>query len=111
MKKKVIGKWTLFVVVGALIVWCATRWNVWFHNSEEAPYVPSEVPTRVLLTFGDEDGMNRNVSWMCDTALHEAWVELEDENTHILERVGATGEVFESRSGNGTCLPLSRLYG
>ncbi len=110
MKKKVIGKWTLFVVVGALIVWCATRWNVWFHNSEEAPYVPSEVPTRVLLTFGDEDGMNRNVSWMCDTTLREAWVELEDENTRIMERVGATGEVFESRSGKAAYY-VARLRG
>lgn len=100
MKKKTVGTWTLFIVVGALVIWCATRWRVWFHNPEEAPYVPAEVPARVLLTFGDEDGLHsRNVSWMCDTVLREAWVELEDQKTQAVQHVGARGEVFESRNG------------
>ena len=82
------------------MIWCASRWRVWFHNPEEAPYVPTEVPARVLLTFGDEDGLHsRNVSWMCDTVLREAWVELENQETQGVQHVGARGEVFESRSG------------
>lgn len=100
MKKKNVGTWTLLVVVGALVIWCASRWRVWFHNPEEAPYVPTEMPARVLLTFGDEDGLHsRNVSWMCDTVLREAWVELENQETQGVQHVGARGEVFESRSG------------
>lgn len=94
MKKKAVRIGAL-VLVGALIIWCASRWEVWFHNPEEAPYTAPNVPTRVLLTFGDEDGMrSRNVSWMCGEKVQQAYVELADG-----QQIKATGEVFESRSG------------
>lgn len=87
------------VTAVAVCVWCISRWNVWFHNPEEAPYEASNVPTRVLLTFGDADGMSRNVSWMCGDVLQAAWLELVDEETGQMDMVDAVGEVFESRSG------------
>lgn len=109
MKKKAVRIGAL-VLVGALIIWCASRWEVWFHNPEEDPYTASEVPTRVLLTFGDEDGMrSRNVSWMCGDEVQEAYVELEYKGQRTTDdeqqtachgiRISAVGEVFESRSG------------
>ncbi|MCP6280646.1 hypothetical protein NL459_28895, partial [Klebsiella pneumoniae] len=75
------------------------RWEVWFGNPPEAPYVPKAEPTRVLLTFGDDGEMSRNVSWMCDTAIHEAHLELLPDGTDHPMCVKAEGEIFESRSG------------
>ena len=70
---RIVGLMLLAAIVG----WCASRWNVWFHNPEEAPYTPLSVPTRVLLTFGDEDGIrSRNVSWMCGEDVQASYVEL-----------------------------------
>ena len=83
--------------------WCIDRWDVWFENPEEAPYTPSDMPTRVLLTFGDTDGLHsRNISWMCDTMLQPSAVELVDASSSSpdsLQLIQAKGEVFESRSG------------
>ena len=42
---------------------------------------------------------SRNVSWMCDTAIHEAHLELLPDGTDHPMCVKAEGEVFESRSG------------
>lgn len=58
------------------------------------------MPSRVLLTFGDEDGMrSRNISWMCGNEVHHASVELEDMEEGTTDWIDASGEVFESRSG------------
>ena len=66
--KKRLGKKSRIIalvgVVGLVLGgWCASRWDVWFDNPDEAAYTPSNVPTRVLLTFGNENGLTRNVSW------------------------------------------------
>ena len=83
--------------------WCIDRWDVWFENPEEAPYTPSDMPTRGLLTFGDADGLHsRNISWMCDTMVQASAVELVDacsSSPDSLQLIQAEGEVFESRSG------------
>ena len=91
---------SVILLLAAVCIWCASRWDAWFHNPEEAPYEPSAVPTRVLLTFGDEDGMHsRNISWMCGKEVKEASVELQDMEEGTNDWIDATGEVFESRSG------------
>ena len=92
------------VLLAAIVGWCASRWNVWFHNPEEAPYTPLSVPTRVLLTFGDGDGIrSRNVSWMCGEEVQASYVELMNLTFHLSPLtsyfIKASGEVFESRSG------------
>ena len=98
-KGKNVIRIVVLVLLVAIVGWCASRWSVWFHNPEEAPYTPSSVPTRVLLTFGDEDGIrSRNVSWMCGEDVQAAYVEISDEEGK-LKRVEANGEVFVSRSG------------
>ncbi len=107
--KSILRPLLWLVLLAAIAGWCASRWDVWFHNPEEAPYEASAVPTRVLLTFGDEDGMrSRNVSWMCGDEVQAAHVELVDNaqlndncqlSTLNSQLIQATGEVFESRSG------------
>ena len=95
--------------------WCASRWDVWFDNPEEAAYEPSETPARVLLTFGDEKGeTSRNISWICGKEVQSSEVELVDITSNLKSQIStfsstksnlksqtlpASGEVFESRSG------------
>ena len=88
---------TFLLLLLALTVWVATRWNVWFYNPEELAVEPLHVPAHVLLTFGDDNEMSRNVSWQCDTMLQPSWLELACDGDTT--RVEASGEVFESRNG------------
>ena len=92
-------RYVLLLAVVALMGWVAMRWNVWFGNPEELAVDPSMTPAHVLLTFGDENEMSRNVSWQCDTVLRPSYLELvclEDGDT---TRIEANGEVFASRKG------------
>ncbi len=94
--------WGLLIV--ALCCWCMSRWNVWFENPEEDAYEPSDVPARILLSFGDEDGeCNRNISWTCGTEVKESFVELSTLNCQLstvnCQLSPAIGEVFASRHG------------
>jgi predicted phosphodiesterase len=100
MKRK-LKIWMSVVVMLALCIWVASRWKTWFKMPDEPAYVPSMVPDRILLTFGDSNERNRNVSWMCDTVLHkDAYLELaEEDSMNEALRINAEGEVFESRSG------------
>ena len=82
----------------ALGCWAYTRWDVWFGNPPEAPYAPAKVPSRVLLTFGNDGEMSRMVSWMCDDKVAADAVLLLADSTDTVQ-IKATGEVFESRSG------------
>lgn len=97
--KKKISLGSLAMIATALVVLTIVRWEVWFGNPPEAPYVPSTTPTRVLLTFGDEGEMSRNVSWMCDTVLHKSYLEIRTVGSDTAQTINAEGEVFTSRSG------------
>ena len=59
---------TLLLMLAATI-WVAARWNVWFYNPDELAVEPLSAPAHVLLTFGDDSELSRNVSWQCDTVL------------------------------------------
>ena len=98
-KRRLILKSVGLLSLVALAVWVAVRWNVWFGNPPEEPVPPLMTPAHVLLTFGNSDGMSRNVSWQCDTVLRPSHLELvclEDSDTI---RIDAQGEVFQSRKG------------
>ena len=69
-----------------------SRWDIWFNNPPEPDYTASSLPTRVLLTFGNEDGMTRNISWQCDSTLHDSKVELLDETDKRVEMTEAEPE-------------------
>ncbi len=99
MKKK-RTKWIgPLTVVAVLAIWANSRWDTWFHNPEELPYVPASVPHRVLLTFGDEEASSRNVSWQCDTVVRPSHLELMSLSDSSMTVLEATGEVFCSRAG------------
>ena len=90
-------KYGLLLLIVGLTVWVAMRWSIWFGNPEELSVEPLMVPSCVLLTFGDEKELSRNVSWQCDTVLRPSFLELVcDDDT---SRVEAGGEVFASRKG------------
>ena len=67
MKKKSIIKLSITaVILIALGCWINSRWNAWFGNPPEAVYSPLNEPGRILLTFGDENALSRNISWQYD---------------------------------------------
>ena len=87
----------MLVLIG-LGVWVHDRSRAWFHNPPEAPYTASKIPSRVLLTFGNEGELSRMVSWTCgDEVDTNAALLLANSIDPI--RIKAVGEVFESRSG------------
>ena len=96
-------KWILLLLlVVGLSLWVASRWNAWFHNPEEPPYTASPTPHRVLLTYGNKDGLSRNISWQCDSVVRPSWIELvclTDSTSSTPDTIQAEGEVFVSRSG------------
>ena len=87
----------ILLLLLAATIWTAARWNVWFYNPEELAEEPFKEPVHVLLSFGDEDELSRNVSWQCDTMLQPSYLELVCDGDTT--RVDADGEVFESRNG------------
>lgn len=98
MKRKIVTLCVLVIVCG-LAGWIWSRWDVWFHNIEELPYVSGATPHRVLLTFGNKDELSRNVSWQCDSIVKPSWLELVSLADSDTIRIKAQGEVFRSRSG------------
>lgn len=94
--KKIIGLIALVVLI-ALGILCAVRWNVWFGNLPEKPYNTANVPHRILLTFGDTDANSRNVSWCCGESLQTSFLQLADGQDTL--QVSAEGEIFKSRAG------------
>lgn len=93
--RRKIGCSTALLLLIAAVVFIAMRWHVWFYNPEEEPYHTPNVPQRVLLTFGNEDELSRNISWQCGEEVQDSWAEVNG------KRIKATGEVFKSRAGKG----------
>lgn len=96
-RRKNIRRLLALLLMAALAVWVASRWHVWFGNPEELAVEPLQAPGHVLLTFGDENELSRNVSWQCDTVLQPSCLELVCDGDTT--RIEAQGEVFESRNG------------
>ena len=83
---------------------------MWFGNPTESPYLSSPIPSRILLTFGDSIGENRNVSWQCDSALLPSHLEFQDMDGTVIQSVSAQGEIYESLGGK-TAYYVARLRG
>lgn len=98
-RRKNIRRIVTLLLVLSLAAWVAARWNVWFGNPEELAVEPLATPGHVLLTFGDEDEVSRNVSWQCDTVVQPSHLELINLEDGDTARIEAQGEVFESRNG------------
>ena len=100
MKKKTIIRLSItLIVIAALALWINSRWSAWFHNEAELPYAPQSEPGRVLLTFGDENELSRNISWQYDSIVVPSHVELVDTLSKDTIQIDAQGEIFQSRSG------------
>ena len=110
MKRKLIVRSIGLLVLIGLIVWVWSRWDAWFGNPTEAPYVSSSIPSRILLTFGDSIGENRNVSWQCDSVLLPSHLELQDMEGTTIQTIPAKGEIYESQGGKAAYY-VARLRG
>lgn len=100
MKKKTIIRLSItLIVIAALALWINSRWSAWFHNEAELPYAPQSEPGRVLLTFGDENELSRNISWQYDSIVVPSHVELVDTLSKDTIQIDVQGEIFQSRSG------------
>ena len=98
-KRKIIWTVLAVLIVGIGVV-CCLRWRSWFGQPDELPYTPSVCPSRVLLTPGNSGELSRNVSWQCDSVLHDSFLEYFDlSDSTSVKRLNATGEVFASRAG------------
>ena len=110
-KNKKNTVWSIiFLITATLAVWVHSRWDVWFHNPEEEPYISQAEPHRVLLTFGDSKESSRNVSWQADSMLHPSHLELALLPHGDTLYIEADGEVFRSRSGQAAYY-VARLRG
>lgn len=101
MKKRRTVKLVITVVIVLVVgLWVNSRWKVWFGNPDEPAYAPLDSPGRVLLTFGDEEELSRNVSWQYDSVVSlNSFVELVDTLAKDTFCIQAEGEEFQSRSG------------
>lgn len=73
-KRKIIwGVVVALLIVGVAI--CKKRWSVWFGNAPEISYVLTSEPQRVILTFGNEGELSRNVSWVSGGTSRQARME------------------------------------
>lgn len=97
MKRKFITRIIGLLVLAGLIIWAWSRWDAWFGNPTEAPYDSSPILSRILLTFGDSIGENRNVSWQCDSVLLPSHLELQDMEGTAIQTIPAKGEIYESQ--------------
>ncbi len=86
-----------FVAIIALGILCYVRWDVWFGNLPEEPYITPNVPHRILLTFGNDGANSRNVSWISGESVQASFLQLADEQDTL--QIPADGEVFQSRGG------------
>lgn len=76
MKKrtKIIGGIILLLLIVSVAI-CKKRWKAWFENLPEIRYVLTDEPQRVLLTFGNDGELSRNVSWVCGGVSKQAKLE------------------------------------
>ena len=110
MKRKTIIRSIVILVLIGVSIWVWSRWDAWFGNPVEAPYVSSPIPSRILLTFGDSISENRNVSWQCDSVLLPSHLELQDLEGPTIQTIPAKGETYESEGGK-TAYYVARLRG
>ena len=100
MKKKTIIRLSItLIIISGLGIWINSRWSAWFHNEEELPYSPLPEPGRIMLTFGDENELSRNISWQYDSIIVPSHIDLVDILTRDTIQIKAQGEIFQSRSG------------
>ena len=79
-RKKTIVLVSVFLVLVVLGGIVSQRWNVWFGNRPEAPFVSAIDPHRIVLTMGSNE-LQRMISWQADSVLHTSMVYMTKEHT------------------------------
>ncbi len=97
--KQIVLFSTIFVVVTALFVVCFLRWNAWFGNPVEAPFVANDSICRVQLTFGKSGATSRAVSWQCGDTILPAKLVFTLENSADTQLVEAKSRLFVTTGG------------
>jgi len=112
-RSKIIKSLLTFIVLGIIVFICSKRWNAWFDNPVEPPYVSENVPCRIQLTFGADGQFSRNVSWQCGDTLAASQLFLVKSSTADTASVAAEGKILRTPGGvtvsyhaKLTCLPV-----
>ena len=88
------------MLLSGVTVLCVVRWDAWFANPAEPVYSVPAGPTNVVLTFGENAGSQRVVSWrggQDTTAVSRLF--LADPQANRLDTILAQSELVKSRSG------------
>ncbi len=92
----------LFIFLGFSIL-LYIRYNAWFGNLPEEPYIVTSELDRITLTPGEDFMRERTISWRCDTTLHNAHVEYfkldSTTNDTTFISISAIGKKVKSRAG------------
>ena len=92
----------LFIFLGFSIL-LYIRYNAWFGNLPEEPYIVTSELDRITLTPGEDFMRERTISWRCDTTLHNAHVEYfkldSTTNDTTFISIFAIGKKVKSRAG------------
>lgn len=94
--------WLLGLLVLSLLslgTLCKIRWHVWFSNLPEIRYTLSDVPQRVLLTFGNEGERSRRVSWVCGGVSKQASLEYTEIGSQDTLRTPASSRFIRTLGG------------
>lgn len=106
-KKSKIKLGVCLLLVIALIIWVASRWNVWFGNPPEPAYNTEKEPHRVLMTMGNYGENSRIITWQADTMAQEGELKLfyqpaGGEDVVNVQTIKANCKVVETRGGKVT---------
>ena len=97
---KTIGIATLIgILLLAATVLCCLRWQAWFGNPPEPPYVAGDSICRVQLTFGRAGAQSRAVSWQCGDTIQPAELHLTNEQQADTQRITAKSRLFITAGG------------
>ncbi|MEG2164294.1 MAG: metallophosphoesterase [Bacteroidales bacterium] len=97
-------KQIITIIITAVIIIAAgglikSRWNVWFGNPPEYPYQPTEVPMRILMTYGCNGELSRMFTWIYGDKAEEGRVEITNNRTGATTILKAHSKIFSSRAG------------
>ena len=99
-KKKIAWGFLLLLLIAGGII-CKKRWSIWFHNKPEPAYVLSNLPQRIILTFGNDGELSRSVSWVCGGRSRQAKLEYTEVGSGDTLSVDGFSKFF--KTGGGFC--------
>ena len=98
-RSKIIKLLVTFVIISIIAGVCIKRWNAWFGNPVEPPYVSSDVPARIQLTFGNDGQFSRNISWQCGDTTANSHLFIVKTTTTDTITVAAEGKMLHTQGG------------